>query len=94
MHFPVECSRLKQHKAGVHKVTVRRFNYKKNSETYVNKITSDYEKVTQIIFDSSVYAVNGDLNIDAEMKICIEKISRNMCYALHKRCLELLYLLR
>ena len=60
--------------------------------THVNEIRLDPERVTQIILDSSVYAVNGDLNIDAEMTICIEKISWNICYALHKRRCELLSL--
>ena len=56
------------------------------------KSHQNMKKVTQIILDSSVYASNGDLNIDAAMTICIDKISRNMCYALHKRRCELLSL--
>ena len=35
---------------------------------------------------------NGDLFIDTEMTDCIEKISRHMCYNLHKYRYDLLSL--
>ena len=56
----------------------------------MNEIIADPEKVTQLILDSSVHVANGELIIDAEMTNCIEKISRNMCYTLHKRRCDLL----
>ena len=58
----------------------------------VNEIIADPEKVTQLILDSFVHVANDELTIDAEMTNYIEKISRNMCYELHKRRCDLLSL--
>ena len=65
---------------------------KKTQRLRVNEIIEDPEKVIQLILDSSVHVANGELIIDAEMTNCIEKMSRNMRYELHKRRCDLLSL--
>ena len=63
-----------------------------NTKSRIDEVLTNPEKATQLILDSSVHARNGDLFIDTEMTDCIEKISRNMCYNLHKYRCDLLSL--
>ena len=46
----------------------------------------------QIILDCSVYGARGVLKLDKETVMNIERLSRNLCYALHKCRSELLCL--
>ena len=63
-----------------------------NTKSRIDEVLTNPEKATQLILDSSVHARNGDLFIDTEMTDCIEKISRHMCYNLHKYRCDLLSL--
>ena len=66
--------------------------YLENSEIIADSYISDPEKLTQIILDCSVYGVRGVLKLGKETAMNIERLSRNLCYALHKRRSELLCL--
>ena len=91
MHFLVVCSRLQF----VRQNYIERLKgilYLENSEIIADSYISDPEKLTQIILDCSVYGARGILKLGKETVMNIERLSRNLCYALHKRRSELLCL--
>ena len=63
-----------------------------NTKARIDEGFTNQEKASQLILDNSVHVKNGDLFIDTEMTDCIEKISRNMRYNLHKYRCDLLSL--
>ena len=85
----VECSRLSNLRQGFIQA-MRNILMTSNTKSRIDEVLTNPEKATQLILDSSVLdAKNGDLFIDTEMTDCILKISRNMCYNLHKCSLQL-----
>ena len=91
MHFLVVCSRLQF----VRQNYIERLKgllYLENSEIIADSYISDPEKLTQIILDCSVYGARGVLKLGKETVMNIERLSRNLCYALHKCRSELLCL--
>ena len=91
MHFLVVCSRLQF----VRQNYIERLKgilYLENSEIIADSYISDPEKLAQIILDCSVYGARGVLKLGKETVMNIERLSRNLCYALHKRRSELLCL--
>ena len=91
VHFLVECSRFSNLRQGLIQ-SMRNILMTSNTKSRIDEVLTNQEKATQLILDSSVRARNGDLFIDTEMTDCIEKISRNMCYNLHKYRCDLLSL--
>ena len=91
VHFLVECSRFSELRQGFIQA-MRNILMASNTKSRIDEVLTNPEKATQLILDSSVHARNGDLFIDTEMTDCIEKISRNMCYNLHKYRCDLLSL--
>ena len=91
VHFLVECSRFSNLRQGFIQ-SMRNILKTSNTKSRIDEVLTNPEKATQLILDSSVHARNGDLFIDTEMTDCIEKISRNMCYNLHKYRCDLLSL--
>ena len=91
VHFLVECSRFSNLRQGFIQ-SMRNILMTSNTKSRIDEVLTNPEKATQLILDSSVHARNGDLFIDTEMTDCIEKISRNMCYNLHKYRCDLLSL--
>ena len=89
MHFLVVCSRL-QFVRQNHIERLKGLLYLENSEIIADSYISDPEKLTQIILDCSVYGARGVLKLGKETVMNIEGLSRNFCYALHKRMSELL----
>ena len=83
MNFLVECSRLSNIRQGYIQA-MRNIRMTSNTKARIDEVLTNSEKATQLILDSSVHAKNGDLFIEKEMTDCIEMISRNMCYKLHK----------
>ena len=91
MHFLVVCSRLQF----VRQNYIERLKgilYLENSEIIADSYISDPEKLTQIILDCSVYGARGVLKLGKGTVMNIERLSRNLCYALHKHRSELLCL--
>ena len=91
VHFLVVCSRLQY----VRQNYIRRLKGildLENSEIIADSYISDPEKLTQIILDCLDYWARCVLKRGKETVMNIERLSRNLCYALHKRRSELLCL--
>ena len=91
VHFLVVWSRL-QFVRQIYIACLKGILYLENSEIIADSYISDPEKLTQIILDCSVYGARGVLKLGKETVMNIERLSRNLCYALHKCRSELLCL--
>lgn len=89
MHFLVECSRLQPVRLR-HVMNLKSFLQSENSNATAELYTNNPEKLTQIILDCSKYGARGLLNLTADSITNIERVSRNLCYDLHKNRNEIL----
>ena len=91
VHFLVVCSRLQFIRQN-YILRLKGILYLENSEIIADSYINDPEKLTQIILACSVYGARGVLKLGKETFMNIERLSRNLCYALHKCRSELLCL--